>query len=276
MNYYSDDDDDIYILEKNKEFSIDSSTIDKKDDNTILCKINFIDIVSYSTSWCYNRKIYDEKVDELYNDLILSYNIPYILHGIYDDKKDCKKILILDGQHRIEAINKFIIKNNIEVSKNSYIWIWLYKIDYSETICAFKAISLFKKINNNRLLEDSDLPDEFIICIIDDLCKVSKFTKYIGCKSINNTCRSPMIHKKELNEAFNIYKKDLYKKNIYMIIKHIIQMNTIIGEKSFEELYQPGYRKLELKRYLKAKEIGFYLNLKNSNYSLLEWIKKIL
>lgn len=275
MNYYSEED-DIENLQENKVFVIDNSIIDKKDDNTILCKINFMDIVSNSASWCYNRKIYEEKVNELFNELQYFYDIPYILHGIHDDTKEDKKILILDGQHRINAINLFIVKNNIEISQNTYIWIWLYKIENSETINVDKAISIFRKINNNRLLEDDDLPDEFMICIINELCKVPLFKKCIGQKATNNTCRSPMIHKKELNEALNVYKKELHNKRIDIIITHIIQMNDILAEKSFEELYEPRYRKTEAKRYEKAKDIGFYLNLKNSKYSILEWIKEII
>jgi hypothetical protein len=273
MDNYSSDED---VIEVPKEFTITDNIIDKKDDNTILCKINFIDIVSHSTSWCYNRKIYEEKVDELFNELQYFYDIPYILHGIYDDTKETKKILILDGQHRINAINLFIVKKNIEISQNTYVWIWLYKIDNSETINVHKAISIFRKINNNRLLEEGDLPDEFMICIINELCKVPLFKKCIGQKANNNTCRSPLIHKKELNEALNVYKKELHNKRIDMIIRHIVQMNDVLAEKTFDELYEPRYRKTEAKRYEKAKEIGFYLNLKNSKYSILQWIKEIL
>jgi len=75
------------------------------------------------------------------------------------------------------------------------------------------------KINNNRLLDEADLPDNFMICIINELCKTPVFKNCIGQKSINNTCRSPMIHKKELNEALSIYKKDLHSKRIDIIIK---------------------------------------------------------
>ena len=268
----SSDDEEDYV----KEFTITDYVIDKKDDDSILCKINFIDIVTHSISWCYNRKIYEDKVDELYNELQYFYDIPYILHGIYDETKETKKILILDGQHRINAINKFIVKKNIEISQNKYVWIWLYKIDHCETTNVERAISLFRKINNNRLLEEEDLPDEFMICIINELCKIPIFKKCIGVKASNNTCRSPMIHKKELNEALNFYKKELHNKQIDTIIRNISQMNDILAEKTFEELYEPRYRNKELKRYEKAKELRFYLNLKNSKYSLLEWIKEIL
>lgn len=273
MYDYSSDED---VGEIPKGFNIDDSIIDRKDENTFLCKINFMDIVTHSTSWCYNRKIYEEKVDELFNELQYFYTIPYILHGIYDDTKETKKILIIDGQHRINAINKFIVKKNIEISQNTYVWIWLYKIDNSETRNVENAISIFRKINNNRLLEEEDLPDEFMICIINELCKIPKFKKCIGQKATNNTCRSPMIHKKELNEALNVYKKELHNKRIDITISHIVQMNDILAEKTFEELYDIRYRKSEAKRYEKAKELGFYLNLKNSKYSILEWIKHII
>lgn len=53
-------------------------------------------------------------------------------------------------------------------------------------------------------------------------------------------------------------------------------MNDMLAEKTFEELYEQRHRKKELKRYEKAREMGFYLNLKNSKYSLSEWIKEIL
>lgn len=269
----SDDESD---KEEIKEFTILDNIIDKKDDNTVLCKINFMDIVFHTTSWCYNRKIYQDKVNELYNELIYFYDIPYILHGIYDDTKEDKKILIIDGQHRINAINLFIVKKNIEISQNTYVWIWLYKIKNSETSNVDKAISIFRKINNNRLLDEEDLPDEFMICIVNELCKIPIFNKCIGKKPCNNKCRSPMIHKKELNEALNVYKKELHNKRIDIIIKNIVEINELLSQKSFEELYDNRYRKIEINRYIKAKELGFYLNLKNSKYSILEWIKLLL
>lgn len=202
---YSSSDDE--SVKESGEFTITDYVIDKKDDTSMLCKFNFMEIVTHSASWCYNRKIYDEKVDELYNELQYFYDIPYILHGIYDETKETKKILILDGQHRINAINKFIVKQNIELSQNMHVWIWLYKIEKCETTNVERAISLFRKINNSRLLEEEDLPDEFLICIINELCKIPTLKKCIGVKESNNTCRSPMIHKKELNEALSIYKK---------------------------------------------------------------------
>ena len=72
--------------------------------------MSFHEVIVYTTSWCYNRKINDEKVDELYKSLQDgNYLIPFILQAVYDVKhEDSRKIRILDGQHRIKAIEKYI------------------------------------------------------------------------------------------------------------------------------------------------------------------------
>ena len=262
-------------------FNIDENIIDKKSDDVFLIKLKFREFLAYTNYWCFNRKICQEKVDELYSSLCTDYDMPFVIHAVYDEKHldPVRKLLILDGQHRREAVKQYIETHDNEWNCSYSIWMWVYKIPDSESQNMQQALNLFKKINNNRVFGEDELPDTFIMDLVQQLCDVPmiKKKKVIGTNNVTNTCHSPCIHKKELNALFNQH-KDVIKsseKSVADMVANILKINHRISIKSYDELYSPSQRSKETNRYSKAVEKGFFLNLKNSKYAPEIWIKFI-
>jgi len=264
-------------------FNIYKNIIDKNDENTFMIKMSFRDVLAYTTSWCFNRKINEDKVNEIYNSLKTSYIIPFILHAIYDEKHNnpITKIFILDGQHRVEAIRKYLA-SDISGQCEYNVWICIYKINYCETNNTNTVLDMFKKINNNRVVSEEEIPDTFIMDLVNNICNIQLFkkNKAIGMNMNTNSCHQPCIHKKELNNLLNEYKKDIKESNISIeeLIENIQKINHRLSMKSYEELYAPSYRNIakEQFRYKEAVAKKFFLNLKNSLYSPDVWLKYLI
>jgi hypothetical protein len=260
-------------------FNINDKIIDKKDDNTFFIKLSFRELLAYTGYWCYNRTICAEKVEELYSSLCISYNIPFILHAIYDEKHTdtVRKLLILDGQHRREAVKQYIENKDKTWDCPHCVWLCVYKYSNAETHHMHQILDLFKKINNNRVFNTSELPDTFIIDLVKELCEIQHFKnkKAIGTNISTSTCHSPCIHKKELNILFTNNKEEIKASNLTLqqLIENIQKINHRLSMKPFDELYIPSQRNTEKIRYQKAVSKGFFLNLKNSKYVPDVWIK---
>lgn len=274
-HFSASDDEDITT------FNIYNNIIDKKDDNTFLISLTFRELLAYSMTWCFNRSINTDKVDELYDSLCQSYSIPFILQAVYDEKhtNPVSKILILDGQHRLEAIRKYIEMKDSLWQCTHKVWVCVHKLDYAESTNANIAIELFKKINNNRVVDQSELPDMFVADLVKSVCDIVLFRKQkvIGMNAITSSCHSPCIHKKELSALFNEH-KDFIKsgnKSIKELVENIQKINHIISIKSFEDLYLAKHRSSEKTRWQKAVSKSFFLNLKNSKFTPDQWIKHI-
>ena len=142
-------------------FNISDKIVSEKDTNTFLIKITFKELLQYSDSWSYNRRIDDTKTQELYETLCEGYDIPWTLSAIYDTTitSVARNILILDGQHRKQAINMYVKNFESRITFERNVWIWMFHIDYSETTNSNAAVNLFKKINNNRVFEKTEIPN---------------------------------------------------------------------------------------------------------------------
>lgn len=264
-------------------FDIYKNIIDKKDENTFMIKMSFRDVLAYTTSWCFNRKINEEKVNEIYESLKISYLIPFILHAIYDEKhtNPISKILILDGQHRVEAIRKYLA-TDISGQCDYNVWICIYKVNYSETNNTNMVLDMFKKINNNRIVSEEEIPDTFIMDLVNNICNIQLFkkNKAIGMNMNTNSCHQPCIHKKELNTLLTENKKLIKDSNISIseLIENIQKINHKLSMKSYEDLYAPRYRNIvkEQNRYKEAVAKKFFLNLKNSLYPPDIWLKYLI
>lgn len=261
-------------------FDIFSNVIDKKDDDTLLLKISFIHLNHYFKNWCFNREVNNEKINEIYESLKVSYSIPFVMHAVFDQSRSDNKFLLIDGQHRYNAID--LLRKSVDyLDYDSYnVWIWIYKIDKAESDNVSKVVDIFKKINNNRIFNDAELPDLFIIDLVNAIANVPAFkkSKVIGDNDKRNICHHPCIHKKQLNAYFNS-NKDLIiksKKNINDLVSNILIINHKLGLKKYEEMYIGKNRnKTTLDKWNKAVSKNFFLNLKDSNYTPEIWIKFI-
>lgn len=275
MSYISDDD---YISadENVESFDIYKKCITKKDDKTLLVELSFRDLLNYSKSWNFNRKIVEDKTSELYDTLCIDYDIPWTLHAIYDTsiKNNLKNILILDGQHRKKAIEYYIQNHDIEMKCDRKVWVWLYIMEHSEANNSSVALELFKKINNNRQIEMDEYPNLFVIDLVKHICNNNVLIKGIKTNEANNTSHVPYIHQKELNTFFNENIQYLTNMSYEEIINNILHINNILSLKSYEQLY--GKQSSFHMKHKRAVEIQFFLNLgKKSKYPIKYWIQYI-
>jgi len=257
------------------DFNINKKTIAVKNETTVLVELSFYELLNFADSWSYNRRIDNEKANELYETLCESYDIPWTLHAIYDTTKDIKKILILDGQHRKKAIEKYIEYFNENSVCDFKVWVWLYLLDNSETNNSDIAVNLFKKINNNRIFKEDELPNTFVIDLVKQVSSNNILKKGIRNNDANSTAHVPYIHKKELNAIFNENIEYLQGMSISDIVYNMVQINHRISMKNYDNLYGKNVLGC-VKKYERAKSIQFFLNLgKMSKYPITKWIKYI-
>jgi hypothetical protein len=248
-------------------------TIDKFNSTKKLKKIHYrVYSKCYSTDLFFNRAINEEKVNELYNVISNEENdIPWICHAIVDMKTDKK--LIVDGQHRHEAISKYI-KKDTRMECDKYLYIFEHKIEDLELeSCRLDVINLLKKLNNNMPFNEDELPSNKIAEFIAKLKFDSALTEGIGYNTDTQTCYKSKIHQKELFELFN---KNAYLTKSMTIDEMINNLRTInhhLSQMTREKLYR-GI-KLNKNAIENAEKMVFYLGLKDSAYPPRFWIKYI-
>lgn len=252
-------------------FNISDKIVSEKDTNTFLIKITFKELLQYSDSWSYNRRIDDTKTQELYETLCEGYDIPWTLSAIYDTTitSVARNILILDGQHRKQAINMYVKNFESRITFERNVWIWMFHIDYSETTNSNAAVNLFKKINNNRVFEKTEIPNTIAIDIVKMICENDELKQGIKTNDKFNTSHSPYIHRKELNAIINENIDVLAHMSSDEIIQNMIIINNIIKE------YYKNKASNDV-RLQKAEKENFFLNMgKKSKYSITKWIRYI-
>lgn len=260
----------------------DEIIIDKFNEDTSLIKMTFRELSVYSASLFYNRTIDDAKVTELYESLCKSYEIPFVLHAIQDDMQSnsTSKILILDGQHRVEAIRRYIAEKDSSFECTYKAYVHIYKINYAETKNAGKVIDLFRKINNHRVFDESDMPSTFITDLVNSIASLPQFKRFKPIKFNENTrtCHQPQMHAKELNALFNQNREMIENggNTIEQLTQNIKDINHKISIKPFDDrLYNRSVLTKEREKFDKAQTMGFFLNLKNSKYPKEVWVKFI-
>lgn len=246
-------------------------------DNIKLVKISFNYFINnYYSNLYFNRKINDNKVNELYYILTNNeYILPWTCHSLYDIKNNKKQIL--DGQHRYEAINKYrdIYKN---INNNLFIYMWEYDIDDINNINSNKyVLELFKKLNNNSPLNDDDIPKNKIVEVLFKLKQNITLKNGIGIDDKFKSCHSPKIHEKELFELLNKHEYLFKSLSVDEIINNIIIINEKLKNLTPIELYKnKSFLSLKEKKILeKANIYNFYLGIKDSYYPPSFWIKYI-
>ena len=128
-----------------------------------------------------------------------------------------------------------------------------------------------------------------VMAFLDKLCKVKR---YKGKAILSNQCetsRQPRINKKELYNLLNTSKEILesfvskYSNNknnliitddiLNQFIENIYEINHLLSLKGINNLYNDNQLAQNKGYYEQAVELGFFLNLKKSNYPKELWIK---
>jgi hypothetical protein len=253
--------------------------IDKFKDNIRLRRVNFNDFSeNYFSNLYFNRKINEDKVNELYEILLMNgYNLPWTCHVLRDKNTDKRQII--DGQHRYEAICKYLNIVDKTLIEDKYIYIWEYDVsDMRNKEDNKYALDIYRKLNNNTPLTEEDMPKNKIVELMMLLRVQTIIKNGIGYDDKHMTCRSPRIHEKELFELMNKHEYLINKMTIGEIIGNIYKINSILSKKTRDELYVNKRGMIGIKEqkiYDKAVELLFYIGIKDCMYSPLYWIKYI-
>lgn len=271
QEYISDD--------KIKEFDITTKIICKIDKYTSIIKLTAKELVQESDTWIYNRKINEQKVEELKkeiknndNNIKPIWNIS-VIYDKYGTSDDCPKNLkIIDGQHRWKAIYELLY--NSEISEDYEIYANCYVIKHCEGKNKNIATELFKKINNNMPLNIEDIPDTKVQDIIDKIIDDNTLNpnkEGIKVKDAQKKSHEPAIHKQELFHIFNKHKEIISTLSIDNIIENLKIIVNKISITNYSNIYRKSDK--NLKRFQKAKSVNFWLGLKSSEkYAPEKWI----
>ena len=250
----------------------------EKNEKIKLIKMTFRELINYTSNWIYNRTIDDNRVQELVKELEKSpdyNNVGWILHGFKDLSNN--SIKILDGQHRREAIKLYLDKYDRNMTDNNEIIMWLYLFE-NEITDETEIIELFKIINNNKPINEDELPTKRKIELLNKI-KIHPILKNgIKCDPKRNSAHSPYIHIKEFKgiiDEIMKYNSNLSNDEIINRIQYINhRISLLTPEENWKNLF--GRKEMNEKRMAiidKCHELKFYLNIKDSYYGYEEWIK---
>ena len=285
------DSDDEYENDENSSLNITSKIVYNINNNKAIIKLTAGELIRETRNWIYNRDISTEKVKELKenyisnngndyfnimdNDNVNNISPAWIISIVYDkqarnvnkieNSKNRYNLFIVDGQHRREVIRELLEEKKI-VDSIEVLCI-MYTIDNCEKENKNTTLELFKKINNNLQLKDSDFPKILSLQIVEAFIKNKALVpnlKIIKNEKTNKTgvAYEPLIHKRELFELFNKNYALVENLSCEEVISNILIIKQKICWKDFDKIYTNTQQ--NIKRYEKAKKYDFWLNLKSS------------
>jgi hypothetical protein len=271
-------------------FNITDKIIDKINDDKYLIKIGFRELLAYASPIVFNRELEQTKIDELYASIADGYAIPFTIDAIYDKKSKIEEkiIKIINGNHRHGAIQKYITAHDKYFSCDYKVYVWIYAVDECETTNVKQSIELYTKINNHLPFKEPIIVDINVMEFLNKLCRQKRFKGLI----LSNQCetsRQPRINKKEVFNLLNtnkdilenfLSKYSVNKNNLTItedilsqFIENINEINHLLSLKGINSLYSDTQLSQNRTYYEQAVEVGFFLNLKKSNYPKEIWIK---
>lgn len=233
-----------------------------------LYKFDIMTIANELNVWAFNRKLNEEHVNNLYNDFV-KHRYPHFIGNIkvvMDEENNCQ---IIDGQHRLAVIRKYIDEGHKAVIET---YIDVYHV---QSLTHPDVFTLFKMANTNLNVTVEDDVNMHIAEVVDALATDPELYKGIIDKN-DGRVQKPKIAKKELYELLktNIKAQDL-RLPVEEIVRRIKIINTLIGTKSNLELFgrkDPSQTNLNMKG--RADAHNFYLNL-HGRYTPERWIEMI-
>lgn len=244
-----------------------------KNENLRLVKCSYRYLIHYTQNWIYNRTLSNQKVDELYEDIKTNTNKNAWTLYAYRSNNEIK---ILDGQHRREAIKKYLETNDTDMTNNDEILIWLYEESNED-----KIVELFIKLNKNEPIDKIQLPSKRKVKLFNLIISDATFKNAIRANENTNEARSPYISKKQVKNVIDLIINrypNLTNDEILLKMKEMnskISMMAII-ENAEEQLFRRQLKKKEKEILDECFEIKFYLNIKNSIYDNFKWIEELM
>jgi len=253
-----------------------------QDEKTKLVEMSYRDFMNNTSNWIYNREIEYDRVNSIYDNIKENNSIGWTLDAFIDKSiinKDIINIKIINGQHRGEAIRKYLADYDSYMYCNRVVLVWLYYIENEEENPE-EVIELFKKVNSSYQFKESQLPSTIKIEICNQLVIHPVLKEGIKTDSKTNIAYQPYIHIKELKSIIDKIIENNSDIALNDIIDGMVKINNriscICNENSFEKLF--GKKQItdkRLKDMNKANQIKFYLNIKESIYSKDKWYNYI-
>lgn len=283
-----------YYFEENEddEFHESKSTFDIFKLSKMTEKIEWIDynasifrtkkfaseIIDKLENWNFNRYLDEEHKNKIKISLI-NQRTPLLfgdIHIVMDNNYRC---LVINGQHRIKAINEIILENKDYDILLDFLIFKLNNVDNitdDENKKTLEQIeNIFNIVNmsyNSKSLRQKEL---FAMELAISLSKEYEFKKGIIVKTKSLNTRKPKISLKELKDKIYQYLPDNYEIiNITSFVKKVKLKNKEFSMMDLNEIYirmQPA--KSKLNQYHKAIELNFFLNL-DGICSPESWIPK--
>jgi len=258
----------------------DYSIIYYKNSGTKLVKATYRDFITNTSNWIYNRRIDEAKVELFLRELTNnSIKIGWTFHSFLD--KSSGEIKLLDGQHRREAIKKFLETSDIDMTNNDEITLWIYEID-NELICEEEVINLFITINNNEPVDETMLPSRRKMKLVRMICNNPILKSGITKNADTIKSRSPYIAPKEVKTIVDkiLSNSQLAQFEDEIIISKIKEMNNRISIMAIEENLQKLFNKEKISKkekeiIEKARDLRFYLKISGSIYDDFKWINQL-
>lgn len=240
--------------------------LDKIDASTRLIRFSFRDVDRFMEPWTFNRTINNDRANKFLDALINNeYRVPWIFHIIPHNGR----YMIIDGAHRARAIHKYIEKHDIDMRCDKSVWCVLYDIPNAES--SSETIKIFKTINDNYIIDSNELPDDFMMDLVESIC--SHHILKNGIVTNNNQERSnrPRMHKKQIRDLLVKNRELIQNMTIDSIVSSMQMINHRLSMRSSHQLIgRNNKNQLMLEKAIRLK---FFLNLPNTPPE--EWIRWI-
>lgn len=258
----------------------------KFDDNIILYKMNARSMIQICLDWSENRVLDDNRITEIINEYRNNNKVllSSLFRAFYDTQNN--KLVLIDGHHRKSSLIE-IFKTDTNREFNPMILLTIHKFDVINEEILQK---LHIDSNLSKALEEYQIPSIARSILIN---KIKKDNILVNGISKTPNARTAQYPKLSLNELAELSGKLLMKFPEIKRTEDIIKINEIINDiitklkqiNNFLSLIfvndnygKLGYglNKKEKDRINKCAEYNFYLNMKESKYSIENWINYII
>ena len=139
-------------------------------------------------TWSFNREVKPYHVDYIYESL-KAMKYPHLLGTIIAVRDIQDQYRIINGQHRLAAINRLIYDDRDDRFLDMPLMLEIYNVN---DIDGSESIDLYRKANNNLNVAPDDDPNIILVHVVNMLCK--KFPEAI---KDSTTGKSPTYCKKK-------------------------------------------------------------------------------
>jgi len=217
-------------------------------------------LISNVSHWQFNRALDEEHVDNL--EKIISENA--YLEGSIDLLESKDGLCVVNGQHRVEALQRILIKD--DKFKHDLI----VNVHPVESFDCERANEIFRATNNIKNVETRDKPQEKI----QNICKRIR-DRYPQAITENKSGKAK-LHRMDLKELYNIlqYNDECNDPNKTedQLFQKFVDLNTKLSNTSYKDLLGRQTDKKD-KMYDGACRENFYFGLLKDTKRNIEFAK---